>query len=318
IPVTDHSYAEVILNAPTCEEEGIMRYTCSFCGDCYDAPIAATGHTLTKIRKEPTCTAIGSEQYLCELCGNLIGDMVILPKSDHTYGEWNASVEPTATKDGYGERTCSVCGANEMTTIPKFAQKCIVDGNMIYGIAAGLDIETFNNEYFVVSVATSQTTASSENKIGTGSYVTITDSNGTVISYDIFLFGDVNGDGWYDGMDAVTVSCIANGLLTKDQIGEAAYMAADCNHDGVVDEFDVAILNQAGVLLANVDQTKTHEELAVDSDYVEYLNLIDQNPTIEEEPEQTPEPQKTYESILEMIIDFIKTVFDFLISIFQK
>ena len=97
-------------------------------------------------------------------------------------------------------------------------------------------------------------------------------------------------------------------------------MAADCNHDGVVDEFDVALLNQAGVLLANVDQTKTQEELSADSDYIEYLSLIDQTAgaDTEQESEQTPEPDKTYESLFGMIIDFIKTVFEILISIFQK
>ena len=54
-------------------------------------------------------------------------------------------------------------------------------------------------------------------------------------------------------------------------------MAADCNHDDVIDSFDVDILQQAGVLLASVDQTKSEAELLeTNSAYVEYLNLIDQ------------------------------------------
>ena len=38
----------------------------------------------------------------------------------------------------------------------------------------------------------------------------------------------------------------------------------------------VDILNDAGVLLASVDQSKTLEELQTNSAYVEYLSLIDQ------------------------------------------
>ena len=128
----------------------------------------------------------------------------------------------------------------------------------------------------------------------------------------------MNGDGWYDGMDAVTVSCIANGMLTKDQIGEAAYMAADCNHDGVVDEFDVALLNQAGVLLANVDQTKTQEELAADSDYAEYLNLIDQQNASEDTTEIQPEDETPdfFAKLISIIEYIVKFITDFISKIF--
>ena len=51
--------------------------------------------------------------------------------------------------------------------------------------------------------------------------------------------------------------------------------AADCNHDGVVDQIDVDLLNRAGILLSKVDQTKTAGELQTDSAYIEYLSIID-------------------------------------------
>ncbi|MGN1478488.1 MAG: leucine-rich repeat protein [Acutalibacteraceae bacterium] len=218
------------------------------------------------------------------------------------------------TEDGGYKDICVVRVAS-LTSV----NGAVVDNKngLIYGISSNsADINSYVN-----TVDNTMTVECDSAILGTGSVVNIVKDDVIVDSYKIVVFGDVDGDGWYDGMDAVTVSCIANGLLTKDQIGEAAYMAADCNHDGVVDEFDVAILNQAGVLLANVDQTKTQEELAADSDYIEYLNLIDQNPTVEEEPEkpeQTQESDKTYESIFEMIIDFIKSVFEMLISLLLK
>lgn len=113
--------------------------------------------------------------------------------------------------------------------------------------------------------------------LGTDSIVYLTRDNEVIDAYTVVIFGDVNGDGWYDGQDAVTVSMIVGGMLSREQVGEAVWMAADCNHDGVIDQADVDLLNQAGVLLSNVDQTKSSGELLeTSSEYVEYVNLIDQ------------------------------------------
>ena len=95
-----------------------------------------------------------------------------------------------------------------------------------------------------------------------------------ICSYTVVVFGDTNGDGKYDGADATVASLIAEDMLVLD---EAAMTAADCNHDGVVDQIDVDLLNRAGILLSKVDQTKTAEELQTDSAYIEYLSIIDQS-----------------------------------------
>ena len=124
--------------------------------------------------------------------------------------------------------------------------------------------------------------------LGTDSIVYLTRDDEVIDAYTVVIFGDVNGDGWYDGQDAVTVSMIAGGMLTREQVGEAVWMAADCNHDGVIDQADVELLNQAGVLLSNVDQTKSTDELLETSaEYVEYLNLIDQQ--TDADSDETPE-----------------------------
>ncbi|MBR2315616.1 MAG: hypothetical protein IKA56_03135, partial [Clostridia bacterium] len=164
-------------------------------------------------------------------------------------------------------------------------------------------------------------------KVHTGMTVTLADdSNSKLAEYTVVIFGDTNGDGWYDGQDAVLVSCFANGMLTKDDVGEAVYSAADCNHDGVIDQLDVDLLNQAGALLANVDQSKPAEVLLeTSSAYVEYLDLIDQSPELEIEDEtDTPEADVETEDttpeqdakvdIFEMILNFIKSIFEMLLS----
>ncbi len=163
--------------------------------------------------------------------------------------------------------------------------------------------------------------------LGTDSVVYVERDSEIVDAYTILIYGDVNGDGWYDGMDAMIVSCLANGMLTQDDVSEAVYMAADCNHDGVIDAFDVALLEQAGLLLANVDQSKPNDELVTDSAYIEYLDLIDQTPEIEAEDEtedipevdnDTPEQGTTQVSILDMIINFIKLIFEFILSFIPR
>ena len=153
-------------------------------------------------------------------------------------------------------------------------------------------------------------------KAYTNMSVYIIDENSeTAIILQAVIFGDVNGDGWYDGQDAVTVSMIAGGMLTREQVGEAVWMAADCNHDGVIDQADVELLNQAGVLLSNVDQTKTSDELLETSaEYVEYLNLIDQqtdadsDETPEDNTEENEEPTELnlWNIIVNYFVELIK------------
>lgn len=199
----------------------------------------------------------------------------------------------------------------------------VIEYGLIYGLDCGLDSL---DDYVVVD--NSYNLEYNGNKVlGSGSVVSVTYNGEKVMDYTILIFGDVNGDGWYDGMDAVIVSCLESGMLTKDDVGEAVYMAADCNHDGVIDQLDVDLLNQAGSLLANVDQSKPAEILLeTSSEYVEYISLIDQSPEIEDEKTEgvpevdvesedtTPEQDYAEVNIFEMIINFIKSIFELLFA----
>ena len=198
------------------------------------------------------------------------------------------------------------------------------ENNIISGILPGttsLDYYgTFTNPDYAWSYQTEN------GYLGTGTVANVVDGDEIIESYSILLYGDVNGDGWCDGMDAVLVSCIVNGMLSESDIGELAYRAADCNHDGVIDEADADLLNQAGALLAEVDQTKSAEVLLeTSSAYVEYIELIDQTPEFEIEDETdapetdvetedtTPE-QNAKIDIFEMIFNFIKSIFEMLLA----
>ena len=158
-------------------------------------------------------------------------------------------------------------------------------------------------------------------KLGTDSIVYLTRNDEVIDAYTVVLFGDVNGDGWYDGRDAVTVSMIANGMLTREQVGEAVWMAADCNHDGKIDQADVDLLNQAGLLLSSVDQTKPTEELLkTSSEYNEYLNLIDQSVEVKSNEPKNDETEVPllHKRWIDKLIDFILYVIKNIIMIYIR
>lgn len=115
-------------------------------------------------------------------------------------------------------------------------------------------------------------------------------------------------------------------------------MAADCNHDGAIDQLDVDLLNEAGTLLANVDQSESADVLIeTSSAYVEYISLVDQSPEIEvedntetdvESNDLESEEEGTFEentvdstqqgseeiSFVDMIINFIKSIFEMILA----
>lgn len=113
-------------------------------------------------------------------------------------------------------------------------------GNDIPGMSKEELTAQFSNTNISVSMSTG--------RMSTGTTLNLVDDLGEV--YDtltVIVFGDVNGDGWYDGMDAVTVNCLANGMLSRNDVTAAQYFAADCNRDGAIDSFDVEILKEAGI-----------------------------------------------------------------------
>lgn len=98
---------------------------------------------------------------------------------------------------------------------------------------------------------------------GTGAYYKGTVGNIERFRYYAVVYGDINGDSRVDGTDASALEIyIALNTNTSNGMGEAKYEAGDANHDGEVDEFDVAAMvdhytyqkNEAGDLLA-IDQT---------------------------------------------------------------
>ena len=162
--------------------------------------------------------------------------------------------KPTASSDGRKVRTCSLCGQTETAVIEHFAKSCIADGRLVYGFEQKLTSEKFP-DYFSSDYAT-VTLEPSSGFAGTDSIIKVVYPDGSEDEYRIVIFGDINGDGVCDGQDSVIAEAMASGMLTQEQIGNAAYTAADGNHDGSVDKNDAELFKNSGVYLSSVKQTK--------------------------------------------------------------
>ena len=124
-------------------------------------------------------------------------------------------------------------------------------------------------------------------------------------------------------MDATLVNCIVGGMFTKEQLGEAAWLAADCNHDGVINEADSELLQQAGIMLQSINQNAQQSELETSSAYTEYISIIEQTVETEkpddapaENPDKTPTEEPTEQNwvvvFFEQLINLIKLLLSIL------
>ena len=307
VPATGHSYDKVV-TAPTCTEKGYTTYTCSVCGDSYVADyVDALGHSYSEaefVWTEDSSAEYGWTVTAAKTCANcsdkLIAEVTITRTS---YKELVASA--VFTDGSTASDTKIICDDITLAVI-NGSGAVITNDKLIYGLAAGLD----SIEGYVTASADGcevKVTKSGE-KIGTGTLVEIYKDGYLVDAYTVVIFGDVDGDGWYDAQDAFIVSLIANGLLTREQTGEAKYLAADCNHDGEINASDVEILQNAGLLLSDVDQSKSQEELETDSAYEEYSELVNQLSTNEDESNKTDSIFAVINSLIAFIVKLLKNL----------
>ncbi len=139
------------------------------------------------------------------------------------------------------------------TIMPRENTNTVIDRNskVIYGLET--NITDIND--FVDCSGVDVSIVPTNRGLGTGTTINIL-SNGVIAeTYSVVVFGDVDGDSICDGTDAVTVSCLASGMLTRTDVDETVWTAADCNHDGVVNSEDVDLLRNAGIMIDEILQT---------------------------------------------------------------
>lgn len=205
---------------------------------------------------------------------------------------------------------------------------------LIYGLDVGLNSLSDYIELTDSSCTLEYDTLTDE--IGTGTITNVVRDGEIVDVYTVVIFGDIDGNGWYDANDAFIVNMIASGLIDESRLSEAERKAADCNHDGVIDGADFYLLNQASLLLDYVDQSATQPELVTNSVYLQYCSLIDQTagvetnlvpmPDLDKAPSDSTADAKTektadeidFEVIFTTIFDFIKKIFSLVLSFIVK
>ena len=94
------------------------------------------------------------------------------------------------------------------------------------------------------------------NGLGTGTVVDLLSDGELVRSYTIIVYGDVNGDGNIDTIDAGFFVNLENYAVKWDPITDAIlYKSGDLNGDGAVDSIDAGIAADAENYKLTIDQT---------------------------------------------------------------
>ena len=114
-PEHQHSYTPEVVD-PTCTEEGYTKYTCD-CGDTYQEPIAALGHSYGEweVVEEATEEKEGKKEKTCANCGDKVSEAIA--KLEHTHKYTDEVVAPTCTEDGYTIHTCECGDTYQDTTV---------------------------------------------------------------------------------------------------------------------------------------------------------------------------------------------------------
>ncbi len=122
IPATGHDWGEWTVTKPATEtEEGEETRVCKndpTHKETRSIPVLGHTHTVTKVdAAEATCEKDGNIEYwVCSGCGKYFADedateelaesAVVIPMTDHNWGEWQTLIEPTCTDKGVRVRSC--------------------------------------------------------------------------------------------------------------------------------------------------------------------------------------------------------------------
>ncbi len=133
VPEHEHQWGDPkVTKKATCQEEGILSYTCSICNETMEEAIPITDHDPVTLPPVPAnCQKTGlTEGVSCSMCGLVFTQQSILPKTGHS---WKDSVTPAKIgKNGKLVSSCTVCGAAKKTTIPKIKPVSLSKTEYVY------------------------------------------------------------------------------------------------------------------------------------------------------------------------------------------
>lgn len=178
---------------------------------------------------------------------------------------WNAKPDGTGTAYEHGETINSV---GEVTFYAQWHSHNFIDGacecgevictavngatlenDLLHGLTANMTEENFA-DYLDLADGYTLEIVSSDMGYGTGTKLNIKNiESKTVCTFETVVFGDVNGDGWRDGMDAVIAKCFLENMLTENDFTATQFEALDANRDEEKSYIDVEMMENMGLLL---------------------------------------------------------------------
>ncbi len=141
---------------------------------------------------------------------------------------------------------CELAPVVGSTTVVETKQR------IVYGLAEELTLDSFKTDY--AQVIGTGTIQCEDSVLGTGSVIKVMDGSTCRLEYTVVIYGDLDGNGTCDANDSFLVGMINNGMLSLDRLNAYEKMAADPNHDGVVDANDATLLSDAALLKQVVNQ----------------------------------------------------------------
>ncbi|MDO4380402.1 MAG: C1 family peptidase [Clostridia bacterium] len=130
VSATGHMYgAWETEREATCTENGILKKTCTACGNVFRTMQAKKNHVyVIDAATEPTCTKPGYTQGMhCSSCNLVITAQTEIPALGHSYGEWETVKTATCTAEGEEKEVCSVCGDTRTRKIEKLPHTVVTD-----------------------------------------------------------------------------------------------------------------------------------------------------------------------------------------------
>lgn len=122
LKATGHEWGEwKITLAQTCTTDGKEERICSKCSEKEERTLKATGHKSETVgAKAPTCKEDGyTGNEVCKVCHETLNKGTTIPKTDsHEWGKWTIKRESTCTEKGEQSRKCTVCGEEEIESLP--------------------------------------------------------------------------------------------------------------------------------------------------------------------------------------------------------
>ena len=196
-----------------------------------------------------------------------VGSTIALPsavvKSGYNFGGWAETADAETGVYNYtvtdkDTTFYAVWSAIPAAIEPADNSDTVVNAvtKLISGLVERITTSAFTNDYIEVTGTDAELEIEQGIGFGTGSKAILSQSGKTVITYEIVIYGDVDGDGIADGRDVQIAQMLADGMLTQADVSASVFEAADCDHNGVIDDNDVQLIIGSGIMTKTIDQTK--------------------------------------------------------------